>query len=185
MVTQTAANPPAKSSAKKPTAKKPVTKKPAAKKPATKKPAVKKPATKQPASAAKRPAVVGDQIIGFGSGRCVDIANAADGRAEGKSQLQLWDCNGAANQGWTLGADGTIRSMGLCMDLAWGSTDDGTQVRVEVCHDHPAQRFSLNNANDLVNIAANKCVAVNGAGNGARLVLRTCAGTSDQKWRRG
>ena len=40
----------------------------------------------------------------------------------------------------------------------------------------------LNTAHDLVNPTAGKCVTADSTGNGARLVLRSCADTINQKW---
>lgn len=78
-----------------------------------------------------------------------------------------------------------MRSLGLCMDVAWGSRDDGAVIQVARCSGNPAQQFVLSTAGDLVNPQADKCVDVkdNGTGNGARLQLWTCAGTPNQKWR--
>jgi hypothetical protein len=68
------------------------------------------------------------------------------------------------------------------MDLARASTDENTTVRLVNCNGGWAQKFTLNGAGDLVNPTADKCVTAVASANGARLVLRTCAGTSNQKW---
>jgi hypothetical protein len=50
---------------------------------------------------------------------CLD---ASGGLGRDGDQIVLWDCNGQANQRWTLGADGTLRGInGKCMDLQGGS----------------------------------------------------------------
>jgi len=49
------------------------------------------------------------------------------------------------------------------------------------------QQFVLNSAGDLINPQANKCVDivdVNSA-DGAKLQLWDCAGSANQKWRKG
>jgi hypothetical protein len=101
------------------------------------------------------------------------------------SPLQLWDCAGSANQEWEFRDDGTVRSLGLCMDVAGGSTDDGAVIQLARCSGNPAQQFGLSSAGDLVNPQADKCVDAkdNGTGNGTKLQLWTCAGTANQKWR--
>ncbi|GAA1575852.1 hypothetical protein GCM10009742_19020 [Kribbella karoonensis] len=131
-----------------------------------------------PAAAAAPIALQSDQ-----SNRCIDVPNAADGIGHDGTPLQVWDCGaGAANQQWVFRPDGTVRSMGLCMDLAWASTADGTQVQLVNCNGGWAQKFALSNNNELVNPSAGKCVTADAPGNGGRLTLRACSGTANQKW---
>lgn len=138
-----------------------------------------KPTTKKPAAAK------GFAIIGKGSNRCVDVTDAKNGKGKDGTPLQIWDCAGTANQKWDFRGDGTVRSLGLCMDVAWGSRDDGAVIQLARCSGNPAQQFVLSTAGDLVNPQADKCVDVkdNATGDGARLLLWTCAGTPNQKWR--
>lgn len=131
----------------------------------------------------KPPTVPGVRLIGTGSGRCIDVTNAGgDG-----TRLQILDCSGAAKQKWVFQSDGTIRSLGLCMDLAWGNSANGTAVQVANCSGNRAQLFYLSSAGDLVSALADKCVDVpdNGTGNGTKLQLWTCSGTANQKWHKG
>ncbi|MFF4896246.1 ricin-type beta-trefoil lectin domain protein [Streptomyces sp. NPDC001068] len=127
--------------------------------------------------------VPGVALIGNASGRCVDVTNAGgDG-----TRLEILDCSGAAKQKWVFQSDGTIRSLGLCMDLAWGNTGNGTAIQVAKCSGNRAQLFYLSTAGDLVSAQADKCVDVTdkGTGNGTKLQLWTCSGTSNQKWHKG
>jgi hypothetical protein len=114
----------------------------------------------------------------FGA-RCITVPTAADG-----TQLEIRTCSGAGNQKWATGSDGTLRSRGLCMDLAWGSSDNGTAVQVAACNGGSAQHFYVNSSNDLVNADLGKCVDVvdNANTNGARLQLWDCTGATNQKW---
>ncbi|MEU8714005.1 RICIN domain-containing protein [Streptomyces sp. NPDC048663] len=131
----------------------------------------------------KTTTVPGVALIGNPSGRCVDVTNAGgDG-----TRLEILDCSGAAKQKWVFQSDGTIRSLGLCMDLAWGNTTNGTAIQVAKCSGNRAQLFYLSSAGDLVSALADKCVDVTdkGTGNGTKLQLWTCAGTSNQKWHKG
>ncbi|MET7976118.1 RICIN domain-containing protein [Streptomyces mirabilis] len=79
---------------------------------------------------------------------------------------------------------GTVRAMGKCMDVAWGSTADGATIQLANCSGNPAQQFRLNPAHDLVNPQADKCVDVRdkGTANGTRLQLWSCNGQDNQKW---
>ncbi|MEU2053848.1 RICIN domain-containing protein, partial [Streptomyces bungoensis] len=130
-------------------------------------------------------AAVGQLIIGQASNRCVDVTDAQGGKGKDGTRLQLWDCAGSANQKWDFRGDGTVRSLGLCMDVAWGSKDDGAAIQLARCSGNPAQQFVLSTRGDLVNPQADKCVDAvdNGTGNGTKLQLWTCAGTPNQKWR--
>lgn len=76
--------------------------------------------------------------------------------------------------------------MGLCMDVAWGSRENGAVIQLAWCSGNPAQQFRLNAASDLVNPQADKCVDVKDAltGNGTRLQLWECNGDDNQKWSR-
>ncbi|MER6224098.1 RICIN domain-containing protein [Streptomyces sp900105755] len=128
----------------------------------------------------KTTTVPGVKLVGTGSGRCIDVTNAGgDG-----TRLEILDCSGAAKQKWVFQSDGTVRSLGLCMDLAWGNTANGTAVQVAKCSGNRAQLFYLSAQGDLVSALADKCVDVtdNGTANGTKLQLWTCSGTPNQKW---
>jgi beta-glucanase (GH16 family) len=121
----------------------------------------------------------GRAIQGMG-GRCMTLpAPGADG-----TQLQLRDCDGSANQAWTFAPDGTVRALGRCMDVAWGSRDNGATIQVAACNGGAAQQFRLTAGSDLVNTGADKCVDVTdwSTANGARLQQWSCAGTKNQKF---
>ncbi|WP_033438067.1 ricin-type beta-trefoil lectin domain protein [Saccharothrix sp. NRRL B-16314] len=122
------------------------------------------------------------RIIGW-QDKCIDVPNSNG--VEGQ-RLQLWDCNNTAAQNWTFPGDGTIRAFGLCMDVAWGSRDNGAAIQLARCSGNPAQQFVLSGAGDLVNPQANKCVDVTSwGGTGTPLQQWECLGGANQKWRRG
>ncbi len=122
-------------------------------------------------------------IRGLG-GRCLDVANAS---AANGATVQLWDCNGGANQQWTVNAVGTageIRSgLGKCLDVQDGSTADGAKVQLYDCNGTTAQRWTLTSAGELRG-PGSKCLDVADASsvNGARILLWTCLGAANQKW---
>jgi hypothetical protein len=119
-------------------------------------------------------------IVSNASGKCIDVTN--DGQTG--VPIQIWDCGPVtAWKRWAFYSDGTIRSQGHCMTVAGGS-GDGTPIEVMPCNGGSTQHFNLNNAHDLVNVAADKCVDVkdNQTANGTRLQLWSCGGTSNQKW---
>ncbi|TDT31589.1 ricin-type beta-trefoil lectin protein [Streptomyces sp. BK208] len=138
-------------------------------------------AEEKPAPKAPEPVAPGTTIYGHASDRCIEVAGHKwrDG-----APLQIADCTGKNWQKWDFRPDGTIRSLGLCMDATWGGTANGTVVQVAVCSGNPAQQFILAGPRDLVNVQANKCVDVVDANNanGARLQLWECNGQDNQKW---
>jgi len=138
--------------------------------------------TSKPPQVQSAPRATGVAVQNYGSNRCIDVKDAQSGVGKDGAPLQLWDCAQSSNQKWAFNSDGSVRSLGLCMDLAWASTAENTQVQLVTCNGGWAQKFTLNAAHDLVNPTADKCVTADSSGNGARLVLRSCAGTSNQKW---
>lgn len=123
-------------------------------------------------------------VQNFAANRCIDVKDSQSGVGHDGSALQMWDCAGSANQKWAFYPDGTVRSLGFCMDLALASTSDGTQIQIARCNGGWAQKWSLNAAHDLVNPTAGKCLHADSTGNGGRLTLRTCNGSGSQKWRK-
>ncbi|MER5556387.1 RICIN domain-containing protein [Streptomyces sp. NPDC002793] len=134
-------------------------------------------------SSGESSSVPGVSIRSHHSGRCIDVT---DGEGDG-TPLQIWGCSGAAQQTWRFMDDGTVRSMGLCMDVAWGATGNGAVIQLARCSGHPAQQFRLNSSHDLVNPQADKCVDVREqqVANGSRLQLWDCNGQDYQKWSAG
>jgi hypothetical protein len=119
-------------------------------------------------------------IVSYASGKCIDVTS------EGRTgvPIQIWNCDPVTDwKRWAFYSDGTIRSQGHCMAVAGGSAN-GTPIEVTGCNGGPSQRFNLNSAHDLVNIAADKCVDVKDqkTENGTPLQLWSCGGTSNQKW---
>ncbi|WP_275539753.1 RICIN domain-containing protein [Streptomyces hyaluromycini] len=142
-----------------------------------------KPASKPAAThAASSATVSGDAIVGYASSKCVEVS--AHAGADG-SPLRLWGCDGDAWQKWVFKSDGSVRSMGLCLDIANASQDNGAAIQLATCNGGWAQKFNLNSSHDLVNSVIGKCVDAkdSGTANGTRLQLWDCAGTSNQKWR--
>jgi glucosylceramidase len=71
----------------------------------------------------------------------VAFVNAAS-NANG-TKVQIYDCNGTAAQQWTAGSDGTLRSLGKCLDAAGPSSADGTRPQIWDCFAGENQRWAL------------------------------------------
>ncbi|WP_327425551.1 ricin-type beta-trefoil lectin domain protein (plasmid) [Streptomyces sp. NBC_01527] len=126
----------------------------------------------------------GSMIVGYGSSRCVGVSahKGTDG-----SPLVLQGCAGDAWQKWVFASDGSVRSMGMCLDIANASSDNGVAIQLTRCNGGWAQKFNLNSSHDLVNTRIGKCVDAKDMGTaaGTRLQLWECGGTSNQKWHLG
>ncbi len=61
------------------------------------------------------------------------------------TKVEIWSCNGGANQQWQLNANGTITSVqsGLCLDVAGASTANGALVELWTCNGQSNQQWTL------------------------------------------
>ncbi|ACU73770.1 Glycoside hydrolase family 59 [Catenulispora acidiphila DSM 44928] len=122
------------------------------------------------------------EIIGSGSGRCVDVPNASQTQG---TQVELWDCNGGTNQQWTATAANELRVYGSdCLEAAGQGTATGTKVDIWPCTGATNQKWTLNADGTITGTQSTLCLDATGAGtaNGTLLELWTCNGGSNQRW---
>ncbi|MFB9406511.1 ricin-type beta-trefoil lectin domain protein, partial [Dactylosporangium matsuzakiense] len=122
------------------------------------------------------------QIRGAGSNRCLDVngASTTDGAV-----VQIWDCNGGANQQWTLTSGNQLTVYGnKCLDVP--GTANGTRARIWTCNGGTGQQWRVNADGTITGVGSGLCLDANGAGtaNGAAVQLWTCNGGSNQQWTR-
>ncbi|MDP9815135.1 serine/threonine protein kinase [Spirilliplanes yamanashiensis] len=138
------------------------------------------PPSPRPAAAPARPAP--GPVGSATSDLCLDVFNSqtTDG-----TPVQMWDCNGGANQEWTWAADGTLRSLDRCLTVGGGAGSDGAPVRLSACDDSARQQWRFTAGQDIVNPEADKCLDIvdRSTEPGARVQLWACGGTANQKWR--
>ncbi|WP_432933170.1 lectin [Microbispora sp. CA-135349] len=123
-------------------------------------------------------------LKGVGSGRCLDVSGASQNNG---AQVQIWDCNGQANQRWTSTSAGELRVYGnKCLDVNGGGTADGTGVIIWDCNGQNNQKWRLNSDGSITAVGANKCLDVsnNGTANGSKVHIWTCHGGTNQQWTR-
>lgn len=105
---------------------------------------------------------------------CLSATKSIDG-----THLSIATCDGSALQRWTAQPDGTIRAVGLCMDVANAVTDDFTPVQVAYCSGNAAQQFVLRADRHLYSSYAGRCVNVH---IDSTIVIYRCVSQSNQVW---
>ncbi|MGC5307430.1 glycoside hydrolase family 27 protein [Micromonospora zamorensis] len=115
------------------------------------------------------------------SGRCLDVpqSNTTNG-----TQPVIWDCNGAANQNWTLNGQ-TLQALGKCLDAPLNATA-GTKVQIWDCNGGANQRWAINANGTISGAQSGLCLDVNNnaTANGTTVLLWTCTGAANQRWTR-
>jgi alpha-galactosidase len=123
-----------------------------------------------------------------GAGKCLDVPNSSTTPG---TQVDIWDCNGAANQRWTRTSSGqltvTLGGSQLCLDAYNNQTTAGTKVETWTCNGGANQQWSVNSNGTVTSTQSGLCLDVTGAStaNGALAELWTCNGGSNQQWTLG
>jgi hypothetical protein len=122
----------------------------------------------------------GPITAGDDSSQCID--DNGQSTANG-SKIQLWTCNGGANQQWTVESDGTLQVYGKCLDITGANYTNGTLTELWQCNGGANQQWQAQNG-ELVNPASGKCLDDPGSNtaNGTQLDLWTCTGGANQQW---
>jgi alpha-galactosidase len=118
------------------------------------------------------------QITGT-SGKCVD--DSGSGTADGNPVI-LYPCSGNTNQHWQLPGDGTVRTLGKCLDTNGGA---GTAAELATCSGGADQQWSYQLDGNLINKQSGLCLDVTGGGsaNGTALEAWSCgANQLNQIW---
>ncbi|MFC4588387.1 ricin-type beta-trefoil lectin domain protein [Sphaerisporangium corydalis] len=124
-------------------------------------------------------------VRGAGSNRCLDVPNSTTANG---TQVEIWDCNGGANQQWTLTSAGQLQVYGgKCLDAAGSGTAPGTKVQIWDCTGGANQRWTLNANGTITGVGSGLCLDVisGGTANGTLIDIWTCNGGSNQRWTRG
>lgn len=128
------------------------------------------------------------EIHAIGAGKCLDVPNAT---TTAGTQLQIWTCNGGANQIWTHTSSGQLTVYGgsgqMCLDAYNNQTTPGTKVQIWPCNGQTNQQWTLNSNGTITGVESGLCLDVTGAAtaNGALVELWTCNGQSNQQWSLG
>ena len=128
------------------------------------------------------PTPQGTQIVGGQSGRCLDVPG---GSTTNGTQIQLWDCTGAAQQKWTYTSGKQLMVYGnKCLDANGRGTSNGTTVIIWDCNGQNNQQWNINSNGTITGVQSGLCVDASGAAtaNGTRIHLWSCHGGSNQQW---
>ena len=115
------------------------------------------------------------------SGMC--LADPGFSRTAG-TKVELWPCDGYANQAWTLPAGSmTSQIPGMCLDDSGDLSANNTKVDIWACNSTPAQAWQA--ATDGTVRINGKCLDVqHGAtASGSPVDLYSCNGNQGQQWR--
>jgi glucose/arabinose dehydrogenase len=136
------------------------------------------------ASAVPASAAAGSTVVGVASGRCLDVVGNATAP---KALVNIYDCNGQANQAWTFTPAGELRvyDATMCLDVAGQDTTSPAVAQIYTCNGGPNQQWRSNADGTIVGVQSGLCLDVTGAGtaNSTPVALWTCTGQSNQKWR--
>ena len=124
-------------------------------------------------------------VRGSASGRCLDVPGSSH---DNSTQVELYDCNGGANQQWTLTPSGalTVYGSGSCLEAYAQGTAPGTKADVYTGNGGANQKWSVNADGTVTNVQSGLCLDATGGGtaNGTLLGVRPCTGASNQQWTR-
>ncbi|MCS7482499.1 PQQ-dependent sugar dehydrogenase [Umezawaea endophytica] len=136
------------------------------------------------AGAVPASAAAATTVVGVASGRCLDVVGNV---REPKTAVNIYDCNGQANQAWTLTSTGELRVYDdtLCLDVVGQSTTAPAAAQVYTCTGGANQRWTLRSDGSIVGVQSGLCLDVTGqnTANSSPVAMWTCNGQDNQKWR--
>lgn len=122
-------------------------------------------------------------LVGAGSGKCLDVHQGYN------FAVQLYTCNGGANQRWEFNAAGELRTLNgtRCLDARGQGAAAGTALVANVCNGAASQKWRRGSNGAIVGLPSNLCVDVKSAStaNLAAVQLWTCHGGANQVWTGG
>jgi hypothetical protein len=136
------------------------------------------------AAMAVTPSGVGDTgpiVSGYRTFKCLDdLGNAT----ANDSPVVISQCNGSAEQNWTIESDGTIQINGKCMDVHRFSRLNRTMVELYSCSGKPYQQWIAEMDGTLVNTDSGKCLDLPrfNTTDGTQLEIFTCNSGKNQQW---
>jgi alpha-galactosidase len=120
-------------------------------------------------------------LVSAASGRCLDVPGSATANG---TQPVIWDCNGAANQRWTVTGQ-SIQALGKCLDAPLNATA-GAKAQIWDCNGGTNQQWTINADGTIRGTQSGLCLDVdrNLTANGTTVLLWTCSAAANQRWSR-
>lgn len=124
-------------------------------------------------------------LTGQASGRCLDIVGNSTTPG---AKVQIYTCNGGANQQWEFTAAGELRVFGgtRCLDASGQGTAPGTALTSYTCNGQPNQQWRYNANGTISGPQSGLCLDVTNASTQqkAPVQLWNCSGNGNQVWTR-
>jgi non-reducing end alpha-L-arabinofuranosidase len=124
----------------------------------------------------------GGTIIGPGN-KCVDVA--ADDTGVNGTAVQLWDCQSyAIDQHWFHNANGSLETLGRCLDIIGNGTANGSKLELWDCNTAGGQIWQQQSNGSLLNPQSGRCLdsPSGSTANGVQLQIYDCNGSAAQKF---
>ncbi len=127
--------------------------------------------------------VNGGGMIAAPGGQCADVAGddvGADGTV-----VQLWGCQSyAVDQHWYHNSNGSLETLGRCLDIDGNGTAAGTKVELWDCNGVGGQKWVQQANGSLLNPQSGLCLddPSGNTANGTVLQIWTCNGTAAQQF---
>ena len=121
------------------------------------------------------------KLVGVASGRCLDDPGASTTPGV---QVDIWDCDGGANQQWTYTSGKALTTKGLCLDAKGGATTPGTRVILWTCTGSTNQQWTPQSDGTIRGVQSGLCLDVTSGAtaNGTPMELWTCSASANQRW---
>jgi non-reducing end alpha-L-arabinofuranosidase len=119
--------------------------------------------------------------ITLAGGQCVDVLG--DDSGGDLTHVNLWSCqSGAIDQHWTHNSDGSLETLGRCLDIDGNGTAVGTKVELWDCNGVGGQKWIQQSNGSLLNPQSGLCLddPSGNTANGTQLQIYTCNGTTAQ-----
>ncbi len=127
--------------------------------------------------------VNGGGMIDGPGGQCVDVAG--DDTGGDYTFVQLWGCQSyAVDQHWYHNTNGSLETLGRCLDIDGNGTAVGTKVELWDCNGVGGQVWVQQSNGSLLNPQSGLCLDDPGGNtaNGTQLQIYTCNGTPAQQF---
>lgn len=114
---------------------------------------------------------------------CVDVIGANNG--SNGTRVVSWDCLREANdQSWWYTSNGSLTTLGRCLDVVGNSTVAGSQVQLYDCNGVGGQKWVQQTNGSLKNPQSGLCLTDPSNGtNGTVLTIQACSGASTQSFK--